>query len=188
MRNAHNLAAWSLAAVLAGFAPQILAGDGHDHGESPAPTAGPALPRFTAVSELFEMVGVVNGKNLTVYLDRFADNSPVKDAKVDLALDGTAIALEPHADGEFEATLQDSLKPGVVSVTATVVAGEDADLLATELDVHEELAAVTHEETTETDMKPYATWAGAGVLVLGLIGWAALRRGSSRNRSTGGAA
>ena len=95
------------------------------------------LPRFTAVSELFELVGVVDGKHITLYLDRFADNSPVKDATLELQLDGKAIPLETHADGEFEATLQDALNPGVVSVTATVVAGQDADLLAGELDLHE---------------------------------------------------
>lgn len=189
MKTAHTLAAWSIAAVLAGFAPQTLAGDGHDHGEAPAPTAGATLPRFTAVSELFELVGVVNGKNVTVYLDRFADNSPVKDARVDLELDGNPVALEPHADGEFEATLPEALKPGVVSITATVIAGQDTDLLAGELDLHEP-AAETHEEAAAMDMKPDVIGAGAGalVLVLGLIGWAALREGNSRNRSAGGAA
>ena len=187
MKATHTLAAWSLAAVLAGLAPHTLAGDGHDHGEAPATTAGPALPRFTAVSELFELVGVVNGKNVTVYLDHFADNSPVKDAKVDLELDGKAVALTPHADGEFEATLEETLKPGVVSVTATVIAGQDADLLAGELDLHE-TAAEAHEEVAELDIKPYAIGAGAGGLVLGLIGWIVLRKGNSRNRSTGGAA
>lgn len=187
MKTAHTLAAWTLVAMLAGFAPQTLAGDGHDHGDAPAPSGGPALPRFTAVSELFELVGVINGKSLTVYLDRFADNSPVKDAKVDLELDGKAIALEPHGDGEFEATLQEALKPGVVSVTATVIAGEDTDLLAGELDLHEP-ATEAHEEPAAADMKPYAIGAGAGMLVVGLIGWAARRKGNSRNRSIGGAA
>ncbi len=31
-------------------------------------------------------------------------------------------------------------------------------------------------------------WVGAGVLVLGLVGWAALRKGNARNRSAGGVA
>ena len=119
----------------------------------------------------------------------FADNSPVKDARVDLELDGNPVALEPHADGEFEATLPEALKPGVVSITATVIAGQDTDLLAGELDLHEP-AAETHEEAAAMDMKPDVIGAGAGalVLVLGLIGWAALRKGNSRNRSAGGAA
>lgn len=45
------------------------AGEGHDHGEAPAAAAGSALPRFSAGSELFELVGVLNGKQLTLYLD-----------------------------------------------------------------------------------------------------------------------
>lgn len=187
MKPSPTLAAWSLAAVLAGFTPQALAGEGHDHGDAPAPMAGPALPRFTAVSELFELVGVVDGENITLHLDRFADNSPVKDATLELQLDGKAISVEPHADGEFEATLQDALKPGVVSVTATVVAGQDTDLLAGELDLHEEATEV-HAESAGPGVKPYAGWVGAGVLVLGLVGWAALRKGNARNRSAGGVA
>jgi hypothetical protein len=187
MKASLTLAAWSLAAVLAGVTPQALAGEGHDHGDAPAPAAGPALPRFTAASELFELVGVVDGKNITLYLDRFADNSPVKDATLELQLDGKAISVETHADGEFEATLQDALNPGVVSVTATVVAGQDADLLAGELDLHEEATEV-HDESAGPGLKPYAGWLGAGVLVLGLVGWAALRKGNARNRSAGGVA
>ena len=189
MKASLTLVAWSLAAVLAGVTPQALAGEGHDHGDAPAPVAGPMLPRFTAVSELFELVGVVDGKHITLYLDRFADNSPVKDATLELQLDGKAISVETHADGEFEATLPEALKPGVVSITATVIAGQDTDLLAGELDLHEP-AAETHEEAAAMDMKPDVIGAGAGalVLVLGLIGWAALRKGNSRNRSAGGAA
>lgn len=187
MKASLTLVAWSLAAVLAGVTPQALAGEGHDHGDTPAPVAGPMLPRFTAVSELFELVGVVDGKHITLYLDRFADNSPVKDATLELQLDGKAISVEPHAEGEFEATLQEALKPGVVSVTATVVAGQDADLLAGELDLHEQAAEV-HDESAGPGLQSYAGWLGAGVLVLGLVGWAALRKGNARNRSAGGVA
>ena len=101
--------------------------------------------------------------------------------------DGKAIPLETHADGEFEATLQDALNPGVVSVTATVVAGQDADLLAGELDLHEQAAEV-HDESAGPSLQSYAGWLGAGVLVIGLVGWAALRKGNARNRSAGGVA
>ena len=73
------------------------AGEGHDHGDAPVTTGGPALPRFTAVSELFELVGVVNGKQITLYLDRFGDGSPVKDAKLELELGGVKVPVESHA-------------------------------------------------------------------------------------------
>lgn len=186
MKPFNTLAAWSIAALLASAVPQALAGEGHDHGDAPATAAGPALPRFTAVSELFELVGVVDGKAITLYLDRFADNSPVQDASLELQLDGTTIPVERHADGEFEATLREALEPGVVSVTATVVAGEDTDLLAGELDLHEDAGA--HDEPQASGWKPYAPWLGGGIVALGLIGWGVLRKGRVRNGQPGGAA
>lgn len=186
MNAPSTLAAWSVAVMLATVAPQALSGDGHDHGDAPAPAAGPALPHFTAVSELFELVGVVDGKQVTLYLDHFADNSPVKDARLEVQLDGNAIAVEPHAEGEFEAVLEQELKPGVVSVTATVSAGQESDLLAGELELHESTEA--EEQDHEQGWKPLAGWLGASVLALGLVGWGFLRKGASRNKSTGGAA
>ncbi len=186
MKASLTLAAWSLAAVLAGVTPQALAGEGHDHGDAPAPVAGQALPRFTAVSDLFELVGVVDGKHITLYLDRFADNSPVEGGTLELELDGKPISVEPHAEGEFEATLQEALKPGVVSVTATVVAGEEMDLLAGELDLHEKVDA--GEDEHSQGWKTYAGWLGGGALVLGLVGWGVVRKERARNQSAGGAA
>ena len=49
-----------LAALMLSAAWPAWAGEGHDHGDAPAAMAGPALPRFTAVSELFELVGVLD--------------------------------------------------------------------------------------------------------------------------------
>lgn len=188
MKLSNTLAACAIAALLIGLAPYARAGDGHDHGDAPPPAAGPALPRFSAVSELFELVGVVDGRELRLYLDHFADNSPVKDASLELEFDGVAVPVQAHADGEFEATLQAALKPGVVSVTATVISGDAADLLAGELDVHED--AHEHEEAQGqmTSWKSYAPWLGAGIVVLGLAGWGALRKGQARTSSSGGVA
>ena len=82
-------------------------GDGHDHGESAASApAAAALPRFATVSEAFELVGVVDGSRLTLYLDHAPTNEPVKDAVVDLEMGGVSVPLHAHGVGEFEATLQ----------------------------------------------------------------------------------
>lgn len=162
------------------------AGEGHDHGEAPLPTGGPALPRFTAVSELFELVGVVKGKQITLYLDRFADGSPVKDATLELELSGVKVPVEPHAEGEFEATLAQELKPGVVSVAVTVMAGAETDLLAGELDIHDEAHA--EEAAHAHGWQEYALWAGAagGALLLLVVLLRRLR--ATRNPHFGGAA
>lgn len=142
MKIRKTLLIVSWAALTTLITPTALAGEDHDHGEAPAAAGGTAAPRFSAVSETFELVGILNGKQLTLYLDRFADGSPVKDAKLELELGGTRVAVESHAEGEFETTLAQELKPGVIPVTATIVAGEETDLLAGELDLHDETASV----------------------------------------------
>ncbi len=47
------------------------ASDGHAHDAAPATTRGPALPRFTAQSDLFELVGVLNSGELSMLIDRY---------------------------------------------------------------------------------------------------------------------
>ena len=73
------------------------AGEGHDHGDAAPAAVGQALPRFSAVSETFELVGVLNGKQITLYLDRFADNSPVRGAQIELEIGGAKFKAEKQA-------------------------------------------------------------------------------------------
>ncbi|AMM26865.1 hypothetical protein [Variovorax sp. PAMC 28711] len=175
------------AALLFLFAGAVSAADGHDH-DAPAASGGPALPRFTAVSETFEMVGVLNGMQLTMYLDRFADNSPVKDAQLSLEIDGAGVKVEPHGEGEFEAVLAQVPTAGVLSITATVVAGNESDLLAGELDIHE---AAHADAVAKPLWQRIALWgfgAVAAVVIAALFA-AFIRRTSTARRScVGGAA
>lgn len=122
-------------ALLLGLLPATaLAGPGH--GESPAAATGTALPRFAATSDLFELVGVLDGQKIALYLDHAGDNSPVKDARLELDIAGTNVPVTRVAEGEFQATLAAPLAEGVSPVTATVAAGTDTDLLAGEIDLH----------------------------------------------------
>jgi len=131
MKPFHSLVAIPLAILI--LVPKLaIAGEGHDHGEA-APTAtGPALPRFAAVSDLFELVGVLNGRQITLYLDRVADNSPVTEAQIELEIGGKKFKAAKQGTDEFEVVLAEAPKPGVLPITATVSAGSDADLLAGE--------------------------------------------------------
>ena len=122
-----------LSLLLGGASLAALAGDGHDHGEAPAAPSGPAMPRFAATSDLFELVGVLDGAQLSLYLDHSADNRPVADAQLELDLGGKPLALTRVAEGEFRATLAAPLPEGETPVTATVVAGDESDLLAATL-------------------------------------------------------
>ncbi|MBH9576584.1 hypothetical protein [Inhella proteolytica] len=156
------------------------AGPGHDHDhDHDAPNASaPAQPRFVASSELFELVGVLEGKALTLYLDRADSNAPVTAATLELELAGAQLKPQPQADGSFRAELAAVPAAGVHAVTATVMAGEDADLLAGELDLHGQ----AHEEHEPRNWKRLGLWAGFALLALIGAGTAL------RMRQKGGAA
>jgi hypothetical protein len=111
-------------------------GPGHDHGDAHAATApaAAALPRFSAVSEDFELVGVLDGRRLTLYLDRAADNAPVRGARLELELAGATRPATPHED-VYELVLDEVPAPGVLAVTASVTVGAQSDLLAGELEL-----------------------------------------------------
>lgn len=176
----------AMAALLA--APSARADAGHDHGPAAPNAAGLGLPRFAATSDLFELVGVVNGTQLTLYLDRSDDNSPVKGAKLDLELGGAKIDAKPGADGEYAATLAQPLEPGVTPVTATVTAGTESDLLAGEITVAEPAPA---EAAPAPGWRRYAGWTAAGLALLGLLGalaWFAHRLAGQRAARIGAAA
>jgi len=141
------------------------------------------LPRFATSTELFELVGVVDGKQLTVYLDRFDDNVPVKGAKLELEIGGSKVGLIEQADGEFHGSLAKELASGITPVTATVVVGKDSDLLAAELDIHDE----AHEaHAPARGWKSYLGWGSGALLVLAGLAW--ISRRTRLGRRTGGAA
>eukprot|EP01036_Dinobryon_divergens_P043737 gene43737-58289_t len=188
MTNFQALARPGLLAALLSAGLPALASDGHDHGDEAPTAAGSALPRFAAVSEAFELVGVLDGRQLTLYLDRFADNAPVPGAQIELDLAGTQLKAEARKDagmeGIYEVTLKAPPPPGVMPVTATVNVGSESDLLAGELDLHESHAdeAARHEDP----WWPAAGW-GAGAVLVALVLALVIRSGlASRRARVGG--
>jgi len=162
MKIIHSTVATFMALIFTLLSPMAIAGAGHDHAEAAPKTQGTALPRFVAFSEDLEMVGIVNGKQLTIYLDRFTDNSPVNDALIDIDIQGGKYKAEKHGVGEYEVILKDTLKPGVIAITATIQAGELNDLLTGELDLHED----EDEPVSGSSWKGIALWIGGGLLAL----------------------
>jgi hypothetical protein len=165
--------------------PLAWAGAGHDHGDAAPAAAGPALPRFAAVSETFELVGVLDGKRITLYLDRAPDNAPVTDAQIELEIDGTKLKAEKHEDA-YEVVLTAEPKPGVLPISATVTAGQEVDLLAGELDLHE--VAHADEAAHVHSWQEYASWAAAAVAALVVLTLVARRIAGARQRRAGAAA
>ena len=179
----HAARSFALAALL--LPSLALADAGHDHGDAPAAAAGTALPRFAAASELFELVGVLDGKTLTLYLDHAADNRPVKDAQLEVELAGAPLTLVPHGEGEFKATLSQALAQGVTPVTATVITASDSDLLAGEIDLHED----AHTDVpAATGASKIVIGAAGGIVALALLIWLGRRVVAARSLRTGDAA
>lgn len=172
---------WSPARFLAATAFFLscaaFGGEGHDHGEAAPAAQGTASPRVEAHSELFELVGVVDKGQMTVYLDRYATNEPVRDAKIEFESGAQKGQAQAQADGTYLIKFDALAKPGNLPFAFTVTAGADSDLLAGDLqmqDVHDE-----HEETA----RPWLRWAAyAAAVVAALLAATYLlrRRASAR--------
>lgn len=160
------------------MAPQhALAHGGEDHGDEDK--AALTLPaegqsrRAYASSELFELVLVApeaanSPATLQIYLDRYADNSPVKDAVIELsssAFSGTAKMLQP---GLYQLDVK-TLPATTHAIALTIEAGDDIDLLNTKLDLTPQSNIVEHQHSWTEYSTQYVI--GVGVLLVGLLLW-----------------
>jgi hypothetical protein len=182
LMKAGSVAASALVLTLA------VAGDGHHHGEAKPTASGPALPRFTAQSELFEAVGTLRSDELSVLIDRTASNEPVLDATVELQSGGVKLTGKFHADhGDYSFDAKAFAKAGTYPITLTIKAGADSDLLTGELDVHEATNPLGANTAAHTHgWQHLAVWGGGGLamLLLALFGLRRLiaNRRNQRNR------
>ncbi|MBV2133179.1 hypothetical protein KRX52_10230 [Pseudomonas sp. MAP12] len=168
-----RLTAFTVATLIAAAPPATQAGEGHDHGEAPATPTGQALPRFAATSDTFELVGVLDGHDLTLWLDHAADNSPVEGASLELEIGGVKVEAEQHEAGEFEAELAEEPEEGEVAIKAKVVVGQRTELLSGDLDIHHEEHA--EESASGASWGTYGAWGAGGLVLLALLGWAMRR-------------
>ena len=92
------------------------------------------------------------------------------------------LAVKPVTEGEFEAELAATPTPGLLTVTATVIAGKESDLLAGEFDIHLDAHAPAAGSVWPTRF--IAGWSA------GALGLLALLLGLKRARASrlGGAA
>ena len=64
-----------------------FAHEGHEDDDATrSALASSTYPRVSAHSELYELVGIVRGERLSIYLDHVATNEPIADAKVKVAI------------------------------------------------------------------------------------------------------
>lgn len=183
MKTCLALVVLGFVAVLFGPGRTALAGDGHDHNGGAPEVTGAALPRFTAVSEAFELVGVLEGKRVTLFLDRFVSNVPVKGAQIELEIAGETFKAQSGRDDSYELTLNAVPKPGVTAVTAMVTAGDEVDLLVGEIDLHE--TGHAHDAVHRRSLTVQTGWAIGGVAAATLLLFGGRRLVSARRVRAG---
>lgn len=180
------LASWrhwiplALISVLMAATFGAQADDGHNHGAETPATQGSASPRVEAHSDLFELVGIVDKGQMTVYLDRFATNEPVIGAKLEFESGTTKGVATPQPDGTYLVKFDALSKPGQVPLSFTVTAGSDTDLLAGDLDLKD-----PHDHHDEAAGKPWLRWLGfaaAALAALALAAFALRMRAARRAR------
>jgi len=162
-------------------APIAFAGDGHDHGETKKSATGPALPRFTAQSELFDAVGVLSKGELAVWIDRAASNEPVLSATVELESAGVRqIGKFEPALGEYHFDGKPFATAGEYPITLTIKAGADTDLLTGDLDVHDGTKTTAGDAYQTPRWQMISLWAAVALAVALLIGLFVRRATRSR--------
>jgi membrane fusion protein, heavy metal efflux system len=129
--RASALACAAAAALLLACVVPAAAHDGHDHGEAPHAAAPvPGSPRVVATSERYQLVGIVEGEVLVIYLDRAYDNAPVTRATMEVSLDGEPFKAELlEKSATYEVTAPLLRKPGSYEVLVTLNEGGTQDLL-----------------------------------------------------------
>jgi hypothetical protein len=170
----RHLLTGAAALLLAGIA---FAGPGHDHGDAPAASSSTASPRFEAVSDLFEVVGILQANELSVFVDRFADNAPVLKAKVELESGSLKAIGQFHSDhGDYSFANQAFQKPGTYPIMLTITAGDDVDILAGNLVVPDPHAG--HVHSTISLPRILLSLAAAAIAIAAV--WLLLRRRARR--------
>jgi hypothetical protein len=143
---------------------------GHVHSD-----AGPRIETFT---ESFELVGHLQGEELSILIDRYETNEPVLNGNLEVELNGLKAPAKFHADhGDYAVAdvkfLEALSKPGKHSLVFTLSVGKESDLLEGTMEVKSGDAEKGHAHDDDHDhafsLNPWVIGAVIpSVLLLGL--------------------
>lgn len=108
----------------------LAAHEGHDHGAPPAPVATSGSPRIALHSDAYELVGILRGNRLTLFLDRYAGNAPVTGAGLVVTIGaGADIAATPTPEGTYVVASDQFAGSGPFELVFAITHSEGDDLL-----------------------------------------------------------
>lgn len=125
--------AWLSLVALA--ASPLHAHEGEDHGAPSPVTTQPLAPRVEANSGEVQLLGILQGDKLIVYLDRYASNEPIVNAKLEAESGTFKAAAQARGDGTYALPAAALAQPGKHALVFSVEAGELSDLLNGTLNV-----------------------------------------------------
>ncbi len=130
-----------------------------------------AVPRIDTFTESFELVGRLQGNELSILIDRYETNEPVLNGKLEVEFNGVKAPARFHADhGDYaidDANFLKALtKPGKHSLIFTLTTAEESDLLEGTLEVNAENQAHgnSHDESGNHGYS-LRNWVVGGVLL-----------------------
>jgi cobalt-zinc-cadmium efflux system membrane fusion protein len=137
--------------LLAPLIPVAQAHEGHDHGP-PEAASGQLAPRVSTRSETFQLVGILRGERLVIYLDRTATNEPVTTADIAVTIGDAAdpVNAEWGPDGTYVLTSPQFKSAGPIEIVFSITGDAGEDLLAGTLTVPGEAAATSGSSTIST--------------------------------------
>ena len=124
-----------LALALIVSAAPLAAHEGHDHGAPPAPVATAGSPRIALHSDAYELVGILRGDRLTLFLDRYSGNAPVTDAGLVVTIGaGADVAATPTPEGTYVVASDRLVGAGPLELVFAITHPGGDDLLIGTLD------------------------------------------------------
>jgi cobalt-zinc-cadmium efflux system membrane fusion protein len=114
---------------------QAAAHEGHDHGAASPRPAVAAAPRAEASSELFELVAIARGGELTIYVDRFATNEPILGASITLETPQGSVDAKESTEGAYRVATPWVASPGRYDLIVTITYKDESDILPITLEV-----------------------------------------------------
>lgn len=175
-----TLCAAMLLSAATAFASPGAHGPNGEHLDGPAQASGTAsaVPRIEANSDAFELVGRLQGGELSILISRYDTNEPVLNAKVEVESGALKASAKFHADmGDYAvdnaAMLKALAAPGDHAVVISIVADDASDLLDGTLSVPDASAGDhghAHDDSHAHGVSPLL-WAVLGLVFVAVLGW-----------------
>ena len=153
----------------------VLADAGHGDEAPPSAAVSTLEPRVTASSNTVELIGILRDDTLWLYVDRYASNEPIDNARITVTNGSASSQAKPEGKGLYSVKEQWLAQPGKHEMHFTVEVDGVSDTLKGDLDIPAAMA-----EVHEGKWRDYVKWAGLAVVVLGVLaGFFKWRKGTA---------